>query len=336
MKMLRNLYSFGALLLLLALSPNAYAALCSNGQIPAPFSGNQEITVDPDAPVGQVLKTVAFWANGYHSGAGTCLTATVRMSFNGSGTQVAPNVFATGIPGVGIRTKVTGGTCGTGYVPFSCTGRFSGAELPRVDFIYELIKTGPITSKTISSPTLFTMTDDYQHPATGSNRYAYVFIWGDLTVKVKQPPTCSVSSAGPIKRSLGSVPATSFKGVGSTSPERPFSIDLKCSGGDPGMSAEAYVTLTDATNTDNRSNVLALSPDSQARGIGIEILKGTTVLGYGPDSKVAGNVNQWHAGSVSTGTGTFLIPLSARYVQTDPVVTAGSANGRATFTMSYQ
>jgi len=102
------------------------------------------------------------------------------------------------------------------------------------------------------------------------------------------------------------------------------------------MSAEAHVTLTDATNTGNRSNVLTLSPDSQAKGVGIEVLKGDTVLAYGPDSNATGNLNQWHAGTISTGMSTFSIPLTARYVQTDPVVTPGSANGRATFTMSYQ
>jgi len=49
-----------------------------------------------------------------------------------------------------------------------------------------------------------------------------------------------------------------------------------------------------------------------------------------------GNLNQWKAGNVSYGTGTFEVPMSARYVQTSDSVTEGSANARATFTLSYQ
>ncbi|QKH36379.1 fimbrial protein [Achromobacter pestifer] len=200
----------------------------------------------------------------------------------------------------------------------------------------ELVKTGPITSgNRPAGAQIATWRDNYNHP-TYTDDFARFTLFQAISVRVRQPPTCSISSAGPIKASLGSFPAKSFKGVGSTSPARPVNIDLKCNGGDPGMSAEAHVTLTDATNTGNRSNVLTLSPDSQAKGVGIEVLKGDTVLAYGPDSNATGNLNQWHAGTISTGMSTFSIPLTARYVQTDPVVTPGSANGRATFTMSYQ
>ncbi|MFS4513892.1 type 1 fimbrial protein, partial [Delftia tsuruhatensis] len=35
-------------------------------------------------------------------------------------------------------------------------------------------------------------------------------------------------------------------------------------------------------------------------------------------------------------TSNHVIPLTARYVQTQPSVTTGLANGRATFTLNYQ
>jgi len=111
---------------------------------------------------------------------------------------------------------------------------------------------------------------------------------------------------------------------------------LQCSGGDPNTSTNAYVTLTDATNPTNTSQVLSLTPTSQASGVGVQILNGTTVLGYGPDSAAPGNTNQWYAGNIAVGTSRFTIPLSARYVQTGATVTPGTANAQATFTMSYQ
>jgi type 1 fimbria pilin len=92
--------------------------------------------------------------------------------------------------------------------------------------------------------------------------------------------------------------------------------------------------LTDLTNPANESDTLSLARGSTASGVGIQVLSGTTVIKYGPDSAAAGNTNQWQAGS--TGNGTFNIPLTARYVQTGPKVTAGSANGLVTFTMNYQ
>jgi type 1 fimbria pilin len=95
-----------------------------------------------------------------------------------------------------------------------------------------------------------------------------------------------------------------------------------------------YTTLTDQTNPANQSNTLSLSASSTASGIGIQVLNGNTVISYGPDSSVVGNPNQWLAGS--TGNGTFNIPLTARYAQTAPTVKPGTANGIATFTMSYQ
>src|SRR5256885_13158903 len=38
----------------------------------------------------------------------------------------------------------------------------------------------------------------------------------------------------------------------------------------------------------------------------------------------------------SPNTSNHVIPLTARYVQTQPSVTTGLANGRATFTLNYQ
>ncbi|MBV5323920.1 MAG: hypothetical protein J0626_00910, partial [Rhodospirillaceae bacterium] len=48
------------------------------------------------------------------------------------------------------------------------------------------------------------------------------------------------------------------------------------------------------------------------------------------------NPNQWQAGTIPPNTCNHVIPLTARYVQTQPSVTTGLANGRATFTLNYQ
>jgi type 1 fimbria pilin len=156
---------------------------------------------------------------------------------------------------------------------------------------------------------------------------------GAVTVIVRYKPTCSVSTKD-VYVPLGAVPIRAFTGVGSASPEKRFSISLDCAGGDAGLERKIHTTLTDHTNPANQADTLSLAPGSGASGIGIQVLNGSTVIKYGPDSSALGNINQWQAGS--SGNGTFNIPLTARYVQTAPAITPGSANGLATFTMSYE
>ncbi|WP_175207547.1 fimbrial protein [Achromobacter anxifer] len=251
----------------------------------------------------------------------------------GIGSEVLPGVYPTGVGGVGYRitTQVSNPACLSGVWPLSCEGTFNPFPAVQTATI-ELVKTGTIRAGTLDVLLIgkWIINNETITPV------ATFALYGTTNLKPQEPPTCSFASTGPIQAPLGNVSAQSFKGVGSTSAERPFSIDLTCKPGDGKASIDAYVTLTDATNTGNYSNVLTLSPDSQATGVGIEVLSGTTVLGYGPDSKAAGNINQWLAGTVSAGATSYSIPLKARYVQTEPVVTVGTANARATFTMSYQ
>ncbi|KVF19287.1 adhesin [Burkholderia cepacia] len=126
-----------------------------------------------------------------------------------------------------------------------------------------------------------------------------------------------------------------FSGVGSTTPERDFSIQLNCTGGDLGTSTNAYVTLTDNSNSGNRSNRLSLTPNSEASGVAVQILRNGSPLNFGPDSSAPSNPNQWKAGNIPQGQGVFTIPLTARYIQTG-TLKGGTANAVATFTMSYQ
>ncbi|WP_269139617.1 fimbrial protein [Burkholderia stagnalis] len=161
---------------------------------------------------------------------------------------------------------------------------------------------------------------------------SYRFGGGGVVID-PQVPTCRVTTPA-ITVPLGSMRASTFTGVGTPSPSKPFNIELECSGIETGKNLNVYTTLTDHTNPGNVSDTLTLAKDSTATGIGIQVLNGSTVVKYGPDSSAIGNKNQWKAGAA--GNGTFTIPLTARYVQTAPKITPGTANGLATFTMSYQ
>lgn len=155
---------------------------------------------------------------------------------------------------------------------------------------------------------------------------------GNIMIGPPRKPTCLVSTPA-LTMNLGEVSARLFGGVGTVAGATTGTITLQCDGG-TGASVDVWVTLTDQTNPANRSDRLSLTAGSSAEGVALQLLHGAQVLSYGEDSSAVGNVNQWPAGS--TDNGIFQIALTARYVQTLPYVRGGTANGVATFTLSYR
>jgi type 1 fimbria pilin len=121
----------------------------------------------------------------------------------------------------------------------------------------------------------------------------------------------------------------SLNGSGKTAGATRFSVPLDC--GD--ALTDVYVTLTDATDNANTTSLLTLSNAATATNVKLEILRSDqTPVSYGPDSALAGNLNQWRVGTASSTTG---IPLIVRYHSTG-IAGPGSVGAIATFTMSYQ
>ncbi|SFP34431.1 Pilin (type 1 fimbria component protein) [Pseudomonas sp. NFPP07] len=299
------------------------------------------LVVPGNAVVGSILWTSSPVTSQLRDGAVLDDNNTIWASVN-NGT-LAPgftDVFQTNISGLGIKWWGTwkarnfpGGLTMPIVDPSTFspgpTGWKNGDTYPQTIWV-ELIKIGPIEKGTLSVQTTTTMRFNCQLGGCQN--------WGvsvSNTSTVLAGPTCTVSTPA-IPVSMGNIATTIFTGMGTTSPPRPFTITLACSGGEQGTAISSYVTLTDVSRPDNTSTTLSLTSASTASGLGIHILKEDVVLGYGPDSSSAGNINQWKAGTIAQGVSVFQIPLSARYVQIAPNVSPGSANGLATFTMSYQ
>ncbi|WP_271409780.1 fimbrial protein [Pseudomonas sp. Q1-7] len=296
-----------------------------NGFSPPPFSPG-------DTPIGGVIYeatgTIAF-QNAKKLPPETSCSWFTSTYVSGIGVPDANNVYPTGIAGVGMR--IIDSDSKTPWPYKASSSWLSTSWKPDYKPTIQLVRTGEITAHGTLSGAF--------------GRYTANTASGDLLVEYRfaspvsvlpSVPTCEVGTTKidvPMGRVVSS---TTFSGVGSTSPTQQFEIALRCSGGDPQTASRAFVTLTDAASPGNTSNRLSLSGDSTAKGIAIQILKDSTVLSYGPDSSAAGNTNQWSAGTINQGQAGFRIPLEARYVQTEPEITAGSANASATFTMSYQ
>jgi len=140
--------------------------------------------------------------------------------------------------------------------------------------------------------------------------------------------TCTVLNAVTQVR-MPPIFASSMAGVGVVAAATPFHIDLQCSKG-----AMLYMTLTDNVTPANMSDKLTPTADSTATGVAFQLTRADdTVVSYGPDTSAAGATHQFQVGA--TMDGATQIPFAARYIRTG-VVTPGSLQGRATFTLSYQ
>ncbi|EGF15306.1 MULTISPECIES: fimbrial protein [Haemophilus] len=118
-----------------------------------------------------------------------------------------------------------------------------------------------------------------------------------------------------------------------------FQIRLTCptTSDDNGKKIAAYMTLTDQTDPSNRGDILTLTPQSTAQGVGIKLYKNNdaSALSYGPDSSLKGTENQWKFSS-RDGEEKPTVEFKAFYVNKDGNITGGTVNAVATYTFSYQ
>lgn len=238
-------------------------------------------------------------------------------------------VFRSGVLGVGFgmvaQDRDVGGYQGVGGVATLRSGVNPGIPSWGVRgrlffFVTGNIQGGVMPSATLGSLNVYTAsrTHDIQISST--------------RIGPPRKPTCRISTPM-LAMSLGTVSAHLFSGINSVAGHTTQTITLDCSGG-TGAALEVLVTLTDQTNPSNRSDRLSLTSTSTAKGVALQLLHGTQLLRYGADTGSAGNPNQWLAGS--TDNGLFQIALTARYIQTGGFIAPGTANGLATFTMSYR
>ncbi|NHV09322.1 fimbrial protein [Cronobacter turicensis] len=132
------------------------------------------------------------------------------------------------------------------------------------------------------------------------------------------------SQSSPLAVDLGSVSKTAFTGVGSTTNITSFVLQLKnC----PETVKTAAIKFGGNADLDN-VNVLALTGGTgAASGVGIQLVDadGTPLNLYTASADY----------TLETGTATNSLEFGARYIQTAAAVTAGTANGSSTFTVTY-
>ncbi|MEM5384321.1 fimbrial protein [Paraburkholderia phymatum] len=276
--------------------------------------------VSRDVPVGTVLSSQANNA-GISASSVTC-NVQKDVTVNGTPLPGDPLTFQTNVPGIGVRFYITNGWNGSWIqVPVSQTlssPSGASAHYTRAD----LVVTGPVSTGSIT--TLPSMMVKFSGSCITTVTATQSLTPGTAITS----NTCSVTTPA-LAFNLPKGLSNKLVTTGSTTGDTTVPLGLNCAAG-----VKVAVTITDATNPQNLTTTLSLAPGSSASGVGLQILNGSTPVAFGPDSAVAGNTNQWSAGTAAGGT--MQIPLTARYVRTSGTLVPGSVAGRATFTMSYQ
>jgi type 1 fimbria pilin len=246
------------------------------------------------------------------------------VTVNGTSLPGDPNTFKTNLDGLGVRFFASRGWNGAlSQAPFSeilePTPRTEGQFTLRA----ELVVTGPLSAGALTTLPSMTITFSGRcYPTVSRTQYIKP---GD----VLRLDSCEVTTQS-VQVPLPPVTQRDLPAINATGGDASFSIGLRC----PGTVSNLKITLTDASDTANRSTTLGLAPGSSATGVGLQILHGDTLVAYGPDSSRAGNQNQWRAGRANQVVQN--IPLQVRYIRTGDTLGAGTVIGKATFTMSYQ
>ncbi|WP_158613585.1 fimbrial protein [Aquitalea sp. FJL05] len=328
--------------LLFCLSPitSAYCSASGNGLL----NFTPLINIGRDLPIGTILASAKI------STAVTCdshgfvgLDASWRAypSKNNVdyGASSVTNVRNTTTPGIGIRwdnlSSATGSTAIWTQYPLNNIPLGVGRGLPTppsppatmtttfTDTIY-LVKTGPISSGTISPIALLT---DYE----GSISYAkqgLLYSLSTPTAPSFQVNTCTVSSSA-LNVTLPAIYNNAMPSPGDIAGNTPFNIPVNCP-----QTTKLYITFTDSNNPGQTGNMLSLQSGATASGLALQIKQNGQAVSFGPDSNVLGNTNQLLIGNT---TGSILLPFSVNYIRTanGPLI-AGKLTALASFTFSYQ
>jgi major type 1 subunit fimbrin (pilin) len=163
-------------------------------------------------------------------------------------------------------------------------------------------------------------------PAGGGSQTYTVHI-GNGTIGVT-PATCSPNQTsqnvqmGTIALGMSGSLGT---GVGTTSADVPFNVQLTC---DSTISGTFGIFMQmDATAINAKQGLFSLSGGSTASGVGIQVTQNGQPITLG---------QPWQIASFPLTSTNLSIPFAAHYYQTGATASAGSANGVATYTITYQ
>ena len=239
------------------------------------------------------------------------------------GSSLGNSIYSTAVPGVGIRlSRVIQGQ--VTFYPHRLALKNSThyAFEAGSQFKVELIKTAAVTGNGPLAAGTYT-----RYYVDGDNFTILTTTLSGNGITIVTP-SCTVDTGSRnISVQFGQVPHNAFTGKGSTAGNRGFNIQLNCSAGQNAQNT-VYLRMDATRDPSNEPGVLKLTSANSgtATGVGIQILNGQSApVTFGEDALVGPSKD-----------GAYVLPYTARYYQTGSTVTAGKANGTATFTLDYK
>ncbi len=297
-----------------------------------------QVVVLPNTPVGGVIKEVIEPVNrssGYDLYCDDSGGSRLYRFINAAQQVAVPgfdNVYATDVEGIGVRafrrTSIDAYFPGTRPINPNDIGGFSRKRITEGQFVVHLIKTSenPGSGRIVPNGRF---TSYHYDGSPNIPMLTSSFVGAGATVI---SPSCEVEAGSRnIAVDFGDVANIDFNGVGSYVGGRDFEIRLTCQGGTID-SYKVNIRIDAEQDASNMPGVLKLNnvADS-ATGVGIQIVQRD-----GSAEKEIHFNEGINLGSAQTDSSDLVLPLRARYVQTESGrVGAGVANGYATFTIEY-
>lgn len=315
---------------------NVWAAGYCDVSPSTPYTFNLTSTaVAKDLPVGSdipgTIRSVSF--------SGSCDTSSARDNvtpnmpiiacYYGVGSELAsmPGVYYSGVTGVGIALRNSAGqrvigaglycdTRSTALAYLNNSLRFNYSVSMALVKISDHVEPGTLQySNTEFGMGVYNTSTRIGSP--GDSGGATVSYSGNVTVRNE---TCTVSNSS-INVPLGIHSQAEFGGVGTTTKDFPFAINLNCD-----KDANVNIRIDGSPDSSGSRGVLALTKSSDsASGIGAQLLYNGAPITLQQEMPI----------NSSTPAGLFSIPFTARYYQTQDKIVQGAANATATFTMIY-
>ncbi|WP_434659413.1 fimbrial protein [Klebsiella sp. MISC125] len=284
------------------------------------FNFPNQFVVADNLPVGSVFYETEVSENHNKEQYAKCTGRNSRgVKYINGWTPNNNGIAATNVSGVGIRIHWLYPAGKVVLVPndpyetWSQNRTLSWEYGPR--WKVELIKTGAVSAGRLQTGT-------YTVYGVGPRYVSELYIAGGGDIVT---PTCSVLSSM-INVPLGRRLQSEFSGPGSTTSWQSVNIPLNCAKG-----AKINVRIEADADASHAPGVMKLDSqrgDMAATGVGIQ-------LWYQPDGGSAVEFGRETDYYTSLYGGNEVVKLKARYYQTGPRVTAGIANGTATFTITY-
>ncbi|MCI2294104.1 type 1 fimbrial protein [Enterobacter sp. I4] len=259
------------------------------------------------------------------------------------------HIYETGVAGIGVTiTMMSSRIPAPGIVGTNCAASNKSCTDPGeyARAYIALVKTGPISAGVINAGNLPTFTAALGRQESNILLYTLNFS-GAINVTL---PTCTTPD---FSVSLGQWSTKRFNVKGSSSPWIAANITLTNCGVFSGSNLSSYwsddnssdsstmqwntwaVSLSPVSSVlDSANGIMSVdtSDPTAATGIGIQLSSGDTTSA---DSHVIDFSSSLSGTFTADGASSVTIPLSARYIQTEDRVTAGKANGKLVYTVTY-